>query len=123
MTSDRPPDWGIADWQTAPATRWTFHHLREVVPTAQVFRSVSKSIVGCVVGILADRGALDTDDLATRHVPELKVSGYVGARIRDLLDMRSGVRQTAYARAFGTLYTVLYRPQLGYVDYLWPDSS
>ena len=33
------------------------------------------------------------------------------------------MRQTAYARAFGTLYTVLYRPQLGYVDYLWPDSS
>jgi CubicO group peptidase (beta-lactamase class C family) len=150
----------LADWQTAPANRWTFHHLREVVPTAQVFRgddgrrplpsgpdldlddvpvaltsggttvaailarsstdgflvlhrghvviesypagmaahqthvlmSVSKSIVGCVVGILADRGALDTDDLVTRHIPELKVSGYAGARIRDLLDMRSGVR-------------------------------
>ena len=154
------PPWTLADWQTAPANRWTFHHLREVVPTAQVFRgdggrrplprgpgldlddvpvaltsggttvaailarsftdgflvlhrghvviernpagmaahqthvlmSVSKSIVGCLVGILADRGALDTDDLVTRHIPELKVSGYTGARIRDLLDMRSGVR-------------------------------
>ena len=120
------PPWTLADWQTAPANRWTFHHLREVVPTAQVFRgddgrrplprgpgldlddvpvaltsggttvaailapsstdgflvlhrghvvierypagmaahqthvlmSVSKSIVGCLVGILADRGAL-----------------------------------------------------------------
>jgi hypothetical protein len=32
------PPWTLADWQTAPANRWTFHHLREVVPTAQVFR-------------------------------------------------------------------------------------
>ena len=158
-SADRPR-WTLADWQTAPANRWTFHHLREVVTTAQVYRgaggprplpvgaaldldtvrvdlgretasvgaivarshtdgflvlhdgrivaeqypgrmaahqahvlmSVSKSIVGCVVGILADRGALHPDDPVTRHVPELAVRGYAGARVRDLLDMRSGVR-------------------------------
>src|SRR6478735_7913743 len=32
------PHWSLADWQNAPANRWTFHHFREVVPTAQVFR-------------------------------------------------------------------------------------
>jgi predicted choloylglycine hydrolase len=37
--------------------------------------------------------------------------------------LRPPLHQTAYAQAFGTLYTVLYRPQLGYVDYLWPDTS
>src|SRR5690242_12415908 len=130
-----PPRRNLADWQTAPANRWTFHHLREVVPTAQVFRgyggvrplpvgdaldlddvaldvagsrtsvaailarsftdgflvlhdgrvvaerypgrmaahqthvlmSVSKSIIGCVVGVLVDHGALAVDDLLTRH--------------------------------------------------------
>jgi CubicO group peptidase (beta-lactamase class C family) len=153
------PRWSLTDWQTGPTNRWTFHHLREVVPTAQVFRgnrrarplpagatldlsavpvvvhggstsvaeildrsftdgflvlhdgrivaesypsamaphqthvlmSVSKSIIGCVVGILADRGALDVEDPVTRHVPELAGSGYAGARIRHLLDMRSGI--------------------------------
>ena len=54
--------------------------------------SVSKSIIGCLVGILADHAALAVDDLVTHHVPELAASGYAGARIRDLLDMRSGIR-------------------------------
>ena len=36
--------------------------------------------------------------------------------------LRPPLYRTAYAQAFGTLYTALYRPQLGYVDYLWPDS-
>jgi CubicO group peptidase (beta-lactamase class C family) len=154
------PAWNLANWQGAPFNRWTFHHMREVVRTAQVYRgsgaprplpdgppvdldavpvdlgtetttvaavlarsytdgflvlhdgrvvaeqypgvmaphqahvlmSVSKSIVGCVTGILADRGALAVDDAVTRHVPELAVSGYAGASVRDLLDMRSGIR-------------------------------
>jgi predicted choloylglycine hydrolase len=37
--------------------------------------------------------------------------------------LRPPLRQTAYGQAFGTLYTVLYRPERGYVDYLWPDTS
>jgi CubicO group peptidase (beta-lactamase class C family) len=54
--------------------------------------SVSKSLVGCVAGALADRGALDVEALVTRYVPELGRSGYAGAAVRDVLDMRSGVR-------------------------------
>lgn len=54
--------------------------------------SVSKSLVGSVCGILAGQGLLDVDDLVSTHVPEMADSGYRGARVRDLLDMRSGIR-------------------------------
>jgi predicted choloylglycine hydrolase len=30
---------------------------------------------------------------------------------------------TAYSRGFGTMYTAAYRPALGVVDYLWPNST
>ena len=54
--------------------------------------SVSKSVVGCVAAVLIDRGQLDADRPVTSYVPELAVSGYAGAAVRDVLDMRSGVR-------------------------------
>lgn len=54
--------------------------------------SVSKSVVSIVVGALADAGLLRVDDLVTTHIPALAKSGYAGATIRDLLDMRSGVK-------------------------------
>ncbi|HEY3260638.1 MAG TPA: serine hydrolase [Pseudonocardiaceae bacterium] len=60
--------------------------------TPHLLMSISKSIVGCVLGILAERGRLDPAQLVTEHVPEMAGSGYRGARIRDLLDMRSGIR-------------------------------
>jgi CubicO group peptidase (beta-lactamase class C family) len=70
----------------------------EVYPTgmapdqAHVLMSVSKSIVGCVVAILADRGLVQIDGLVTDHVSALAASGYAGATVRDLLDMRTGIR-------------------------------
>ena len=54
--------------------------------------SVSKSVVGCVAAALIDRGQLDADGLVTSYVPELAASGYADATVRDVLDMRSGVR-------------------------------
>ena len=54
--------------------------------------SVSKSVVGCVAAVLADRGQLDIDSEITAYVPELAASGYAGALVRHVLDMRSGVR-------------------------------
>jgi hypothetical protein len=53
--------------------------------------SVSKSVVGCVAGILASQGRLDLRAAVTAYVPEVGCSGYAGATIRDLLDMRTGV--------------------------------
>ncbi|MFB9376600.1 serine hydrolase [Kineococcus gynurae] len=157
--------WRRGSWQTAPENRWSFRHLREVVPTAKVRRgsgagvplpagpaldlrlpvptaegerplrdvlhdtvtdgflvlhegrlvaewyaegygrhdthvlmSVSKSVVGSLVGILVERGAVDVEAPVDRYVPELADAGYGGARVRDVLDMRSGI-------AFSEAYT------------------
>jgi CubicO group peptidase (beta-lactamase class C family) len=54
--------------------------------------SITKSVVGCVAGVLADRGDLDLTRQVEEYVPELAGSGYAGATVRHLLDMRSGVR-------------------------------
>ena len=158
-----PPDpadrWSLATWQNAPTNRWSFQHVREVVPTARVSRgsgpavplpmapgfdaeqsvwrldgrwstvaevlggtetdgflvlhrghvvaeqypggmppdrthllmSVSKSVVGCLVGILVEEGAIDVRSTVDRYIPELASSGYQGATVQDVLDMRSGV--------------------------------
>ncbi len=59
--------------------------------TPHLLMSVSKSILGCVAGALADRGLLDPQAPVTVYVPEVGDSGYAGATIRDLLDMRTGV--------------------------------
>jgi CubicO group peptidase (beta-lactamase class C family) len=53
--------------------------------------SVSKSVLGCVAAVLIDRGQLDPQALVTTYVPELRASGYAGATVRQILDMRSGV--------------------------------
>ena len=149
----------LANWQEPPYNRWSFSHMRELVPTQRIFRghgpvtalladplrlgeialpradgaeatvdevldetytdavvvahdgrvvleryagetgpdtphllmSISKSIVGCVAGNLVERGLLSPAQLVTDHVPELEHSGYRGASLRDVLDMRSGV--------------------------------
>lgn len=60
--------------------------------------SVSKSVVGCVAGVLADQGLLDPDAPTTAYVPEVVASGYRGTTVRHLLDMRTGV-------AFSEAYT------------------
>jgi len=54
--------------------------------------SISKSVLGCVAAVLIDRGQLDADRLITDYIPELAASGYAGALVRHVLDMRSGVR-------------------------------
>jgi CubicO group peptidase (beta-lactamase class C family) len=53
--------------------------------------SVTKSMVGCVAAVLVDRGLLDPAAALTAYVPELGASGYAGATVRHLLDMRSGI--------------------------------
>ncbi|WP_457110330.1 serine hydrolase domain-containing protein [Marmoricola sp. URHA0025 HA25] len=59
--------------------------------TPHLLMSVSKSVVGCIAGILAEGGVLDTDAPTTRYVPEVAHSGYGGTTVRHLLDMRTGV--------------------------------
>jgi len=53
--------------------------------------SVSKSMLGAVVGALHGDGAIDLDAPVTAFVPALADCGYAGATVRNLLDMRSGI--------------------------------
>lgn len=156
----------LENWQEPPFNRWSFQHLREVIPTQRIARgvtarpldhadrplepdqvavtrlesrpstlgevladtwtdavlvmhdgrvvlerylgemredtphllmSISKSIVGCVAGGLAEKGMLDTDAPLTDYVSEIAGSGYDGATVRHLLDMRTGV---AFSEAY-----------------------
>ena len=158
----RDPAASAANWQDPPYNRWSFWHLRELLPTHPVPRgegpvrplpdhtsshdvlsvevtrvdgsrgtvadvldetftdayavlqdgalvaedyqptggplhthavlSITKSVVGCVAAILADGGRLDLERDVTEYVPELSGTGFAGATVQHLLDMRSGVR-------------------------------
>ncbi|MCW1959771.1 MAG: beta-lactamase family protein [Mycobacterium sp.] len=151
----------LVNWQDPPFNRWSFQHLRELIPTQRISRgqgpvrpldsaeapldpaavavqrvddrrstladvlaetwtdavvivhdgrvvlesygngmapdtvhlmmSVTKSVVGCVAGVLMSRGLLDPSLPIDLYVPEIVGSGYSGATTRDLLDMRTGV--------------------------------
>lgn len=59
--------------------------------TSHLLMSVSKSLVGMVAGNLVSNGSLDVDAEVTYYVPALAASGYAGATVRQLLDMRSGI--------------------------------
>ena len=59
--------------------------------TPHLLMSVTKSVVGCVAGILAGQGVLDPEAPVSTYVPEVEGSGYDGATVRHLLDMRTGV--------------------------------
>ncbi|MET0699316.1 MAG: serine hydrolase [Mycobacterium sp.] len=59
--------------------------------TPHLLMSVSKSLISTVVGALVGSGGLDVDAELTRYVPALAESGYAGATVRNLLDMRSGI--------------------------------
>jgi CubicO group peptidase (beta-lactamase class C family) len=151
----------LANWQDPPYNRWSFQHLRELIPTQRIYRrhgpspalvhhgvapaldditvyrlakhtstfaeviaetwtdavvvlhdgrivfeqysngmteetphllmSVTKSVLGCIAGILVEQGLLDPDEQASSYVPEIVGSGYDGATVRHLLNMRTGV--------------------------------
>jgi len=65
--------------------------------TRHLLMSVTKSFVGAVAGILAERGVLELDGPIAQYVPEVIGSGYDGATVRHLLDMRSGI---AFSEAY-----------------------
>ncbi|WP_438864827.1 serine hydrolase domain-containing protein [Neptunicella sp.] len=55
--------------------------------------SVAKSFISALLGIAIDEGYIDSiEQTVTDYVPELKGSGYDGVRIKDVLQMSSGVR-------------------------------
>lgn len=60
--------------------------------TLHLMMSVTKSVVGITTGALVAQGLIATEAPLTHYVPELYESGYAGAIVRNLLDMRSGIR-------------------------------
>ncbi len=67
---------------------WYADSITREVPHAVM--SVTKSVVGCVAGVLVARGRLEPDQPVARWVPEVATTGYAAVTIRDLLDMRTG---------------------------------
>ena len=66
--------------------------------TLHMSQSVAKSVTATLAGVYIGRGLMDPDAPLTDAIPELSRSAYVGATLRHVLDMRSGVR-------FGEDYT------------------
>lgn len=54
--------------------------------------SISKSIVSTLLGIAYDDGLFKVDEAITDYLPQFKNTGYDGVRIKDILQMSSGVR-------------------------------
>jgi len=54
--------------------------------------SVSKSIVSTLLGIAYDDGLFKLEEPITKYLPQYKDTGYDGVRIKDILQMSSGVR-------------------------------
>lgn len=60
--------------------------------TLHLAQSVSKSVVGTLVGIFVGRGLIDRNALVTDYLPELKNSGYAGATVDHVANMQTGVK-------------------------------
>lgn len=60
--------------------------------SSHILMSVSKTLVATVIGALTRDIGLDVDAQLTHYIPALAESGYAGATVRNLLDMRSGIR-------------------------------
>lgn len=61
--------------------------------TTPILMSVSKSVVSFLVGVAVDEGRIDDLDRSVDSwVPALKGSGYEGVRLKDVLQMSSGIR-------------------------------
>ena len=59
--------------------------------TLHLSQSVGKSVLGLLVGVLHERGALDPASPVVEHVPEVAGSGYDGATVQHLLDMTAAI--------------------------------
>ena len=148
----------LDNWRTGPWNRWSFHNVRQLLPTATIHRgpvtaplarkptdlsaleckdrdgasrtydevlraaftdaivvvhkgaiveeryfngmqprdphilmSVSKSVTAVLAGILMERGLLAADRLVEDYLPEAAASGFAGATIQQVLDMRVGL--------------------------------
>ena len=54
--------------------------------------SMSKSFMSTLIGIHLEKGLFKLNDAVTKHLPQMKGTGYDGVTIKNLLQMSSGVR-------------------------------
>ncbi|MGP7814648.1 serine hydrolase domain-containing protein [Glutamicibacter soli] len=71
---------------------WEKYYNTMTAQSDHLLMSVSKTLVGTLAGALADAGLLDVSRQVCSYVPSLARSGYAGASVRDILDMRSGIQ-------------------------------
>jgi CubicO group peptidase (beta-lactamase class C family) len=62
--------------------------------TPHIAFSVTKSFVATVAATLVHEGTIDAQATVSQYLPELAVSGFADATIRQLLDMTTGLRYT-----------------------------
>jgi len=78
-----------------------------------ILMSVSKSMLALIFGILAQKGVVRPEHLLCDWIPELQDSAYNKATLRDLLDMRVGVKfDEDYQATQGTI--IAYRKAQGW---------
>jgi len=78
-----------------------FEHYARMQPYEKpIVWSVSKVLVSAVVSILEDRGLIDIDQPIETYIPEMAGSAYAGTKVRNILDMASGIecREEYYDR-------------------------
>lgn len=68
------------------------YHRTNTAASKHILMSLTKSITGLLVGILASQGKMDVSAPITTYVPEMKGSSLENATLRQCLDMRSGVK-------------------------------
>ena len=59
--------------------------------------SITRNVVASVTAILLERKQLDTATAVEQYIPELADTGFAGANIQQLLDMRSGVTSSMFS--------------------------
>ena len=60
--------------------------------SVHIMMSMTKSVAGLVCGILVEQGKLDVNAVVPTYIPEVKGTPYENVTIRQLLDMRAGIK-------------------------------
>jgi CubicO group peptidase (beta-lactamase class C family) len=69
-------------------------YLRMEADDRHLIFSVTKAVVGTVLGLLEDEGSIDLDEPIERYVPAFRSTAWAGTSIRDVAGMASGMEGT-----------------------------
>jgi len=83
------------------------YYLGHSESTRTISWSMAKSFISAMVGIAVDEGSIASiEQTVDTYAPELKGSGYEGVRIKDVLQMSSGI---AFNEDYGDFYSDINR--------------